>query len=161
MPSCNRQNAHHSTPSSSRSSEERLSEDCRCTSAGNQIHSRNARAQIKTVVRRKRAIIMQVAKQLTNLIKWFVRADDHLWLVRMDSYEFLTLGDSGVLHSSKKGPFKPLLQDLGFIKGPVCSQTCLTLPGHQDHQVVVDINIIASNINIVSWVHGILWAEIK
>lgn len=85
-----------------------------------------------------------------------MRADDHLRLVRMDSYEFLSLGDSGVLHSSGKGPFQLLLQDLAFIKGPVCSQTCPTLPGHQDHQVVVDVNIVASDINVVSGVHGIL-----
>lgn len=49
-----------------------------------------------------------------------------------------------------------LLHDLGFIKGPVCSQACLTLPGHQDHQVVVDVDIVASDVNVVSGVHGIL-----
>lgn len=72
----------------------------------------------------------------------------------MDSYVFLSLGDSGMLHSSEKLGFKRRFVTAGFgiSISPVWFSEAFVehLPGYQDHQVVFHINFVATHINIVS-----------
>lgn len=97
--------AHHLTPSSSHSNEEKQSADHRCRSAGNRNHStekhhNNPRILTQTLM--YSLSFMGCFVFMTNLIERLVRADDHLRLVRVDSYELLSLWNSGMLNGSKQ-----------------------------------------------------------